>query len=178
MNLNIDSPIITLMTIDATMIENNGVNAGVWHFTPNKHPTQGVMLFGGQAYLPLAFDIKGAEVNSSGAQPQPTLVLANNTGILREMIAQFEDLVGARVQFKRTFAKHLDDGEEPDTLAVMHELDLEIAQKSSETPEAISWKLRTFIDRMNINLPRRQIIREGGNPMFTLTAPAISRYRR
>jgi len=77
-----------------------------WHSGTDEHVHE--ILWQGNRYLPFPIDAEGFELSGKGAIPRPTLTVANITSLLSNAINQYDDLIGAKLTRKRTFAKYLD----------------------------------------------------------------------
>ena len=76
------------------------------------------------------------------------------------MSATWGELLGCTIYRVRTFARHLDDGEEPDSEAFYGPDIFRFERKSSENSVYIEWELSASIDQEGKQLPGRLVIRE------------------
>ncbi len=113
----------------------------------------------GEDYLPMPVRAEGFELSSSGQFPRPKLTVANVLGTIKAEMIQYNDLIGATVTRWRTFAKHLDEGSDPDPDIYFPPDIYRIDRKSTETPILIEFELATVLDQQGVMLPRRQILR-------------------
>lgn len=133
----------------------------------------GPIVWQGNTYQPWAIETQGFERTGDGQQPTPSLTVGNIgidadgneiTGVVSALCLALDDLVGARLTRKRTFAKYLDavnfpegnpsaDPNEhfPDELWI-------IAQKAAETASAVSFTLSSPLQFDGMRIPSRQII--------------------
>lgn len=101
---------------------------------------------------------------TSDQQPRPRLMVGNLDGSITRLCLMYEDMVGAIITRRRTFAKYLDAVNFPDgnpTADPSQEFPPEvwfIDRKSSETKEVVEFELSSALDFNGVKLPRRQII--------------------
>jgi len=77
-----------------------------WHAGLNEN-LQGI-IWQGNKYSAFPIEASGFAWTGKGAIPKPRLTVANITSLLTSVINSYDDLVGAKVTRKRTFAKYLD----------------------------------------------------------------------
>lgn len=133
----------------------------------------GIIIWQGDSYYPWAITASDFERTGDGQQPNPTLEVGNIgvdddgypiTGVITALCLEYQDMVGATLTRKRTFAKYLDsenfkDGNPTaDSSEHMPDEKWLISQKDAETPESISFVLTTPLSFEGVQLPRRQII--------------------
>lgn len=172
--------VVTLFDLDLT-----DLGGPVFYFTPNLLSGGGLLLnedgsvalnedgsaiplegegvefitWRGKQYFPLPIEASGFEMNSSGQLPRPKLTVANVLNLIKPEMITYNNFVGATVTRWRTFAKHLDNGADPDS-EVFFPLDVyKIDRKSGENSVMVEFELVTSLDQEGMQLPRRQIIR-------------------
>lgn len=97
-------------------------------------------------------------------QPSPKLQVGNVNRSITLLCQLFDDLVGAKITRRRTFAKYIDAVNFPDGNAdadPAKEFPPEvwfIERKASESIEAVEFDLASALDFLGVKLPRRQII--------------------
>ena len=77
-----------------------------WHAGNNENMQE--LVWQGNKYAALPIEADGFEYSAKGALPRPTLTVANITSLLSGVMDSYDDLIGAKVTRKRTFAKYLD----------------------------------------------------------------------
>lgn len=147
--------VVILFDLDLTSL-----GGSIFRFTPElENPDAPVVNWRGEEYLPLPVTAEGFEMSSTGQFPRPKLTVANVLGTIKSEMLQYNNLIGATVTRWRTFAKHLDDGSDPDP-DIYFPVDIfKIDRKSQETPISIEFELSTILDQQGVLLPRRQILR-------------------
>lgn len=129
--------------------------------------SQGVV-WQGIRYFSIPIEAEGFSRSSSNTTlPRPKLRIANVGGLLSAEIAANDDLVGAKVIRRRTFAKYLDEinfpsgnpSANPDQF--LPDEVWFVDQKTSENKYMIEWELASAFDLQDVKLPRRQIIQNG-----------------
>ncbi len=99
--------IVTLFEMDlSTGTAPNTTDILRWHSGTNEQLQE--VVWQGNQYAPFPVQAEGFEFSGQGAIPRPTLTVANITSVLTALISSYDDLVGAKVTRKRTFAKYLD----------------------------------------------------------------------
>jgi len=133
----------------------------------------GVIVWQGQTYHPWAIEARDFERTGDAQQPNPTLTVGNIgqdadgnpiTGVVSALCLALDDLRGARLTRRRTFAKYLDavnfaqgnPGADPNE----HLPDERwiVSQKQQETPESVTFVLASPLQVDGARLPARQIL--------------------
>lgn len=154
------SAIIELFELDTSSF---GGDTFYFHAGTNGIRTR--VVWQGQEYQPFPVQVSGFEYNGNGQLPRPKLVVANVTGVISALVLLYQDLLGAKLTRKRTFAKYLDavnfDGgvnpTEDDTASFQDEVFF-IDRKSSENKATVEFELAAAFDVTGVKLPRRQIV--------------------
>jgi lambda family phage minor tail protein L len=153
------SPLFVGYKIDLTSL-----GGEVYYVTNNSLPSGGNASFGGQPFL--AFPVQGTGFDGvlTGNQPKPTLTVSDVSRVFFSAVATLGDGVGGEVTRIVTYAKHLDDGSDPDASKFGIWVG-QIDQKTEHIPgETITWALSALSDRMGFYLPRRQFLQSKGFP--------------
>ena len=77
-----------------------------WHSGINENMQE--IVWQGNRYSAMPIEAEGFEFSGAGSIPRPTVTVANITSILSSVINSYDDLIGAKVIRKKTFAKYLD----------------------------------------------------------------------
>lgn len=122
----------------------------------------GMVYWGGNVYTPLPIATSGFEQSTRGALPTPHIKVANGIvgNVIANLIDAFDDLVGAKITRYRTYAKHLDNGAEPDRFKHFRPDSFVINRKVSQNKLLIEWELSTAIDQQGMLLPARTLLRD------------------
>lgn len=154
------SAVIELFILDLTLF---GGERYYFHAGTNGIRTR--VVWQGQAYEPFPVQVSGFEYNGNGQLPRPKLLAANVTGIISILVLAYQDLLGAKVTRRRTFAKYLDavnfpGGVNPtaDTTAEFQDDVFFIDRKSNENRDVVEFELAPAFDVTGVKLPRRQIV--------------------
>lgn len=112
-----------------------------------------------------AWQIQGEGFSrTTDQQPTPKLCVGNLDGSISLLCLTYDDLVGATITRRRTFARYLDAVNFPEgnpSADPAEEFLPEvwfIERKSGETREAVEFELSSALDFLGVKLPRRQII--------------------
>jgi len=151
--------LVTLYEIDLTVF---GGDVQRYH----AHNTN-VIVWRGNEYFPWPIEAAEFERSGQGSQPNPALRIGNIgvdgegnhiEGVVSALCLQFDDLVGAKITRIRTFEKYLDGqpGADPNQ-EFPREIWL-IEQKTTETPETVSFLLASPLQFDNVQLPSREIV--------------------
>lgn len=152
------SAIIELFKLEIPNVE----GATYFHAGTNEFHTD--VVWQGQKYLSLPLAVEGFDVSAKGELPRPKISIANVQGLFSGLIRMYDDLIGAKLTRKRTFARYLDavnfkNGNPTADPNVQFPDDIWYFDlKKQETKYSISWELASAFDLQGVKLPRRQII--------------------
>jgi len=153
--------IVTLFIIDTT---NLGGQINYFHAGTNQLKTN--VIWQGNEYLAWPIEAQGFELNIDKVIPRPKLVIANVNGFISGLVKDFNDLVGAKVIRKRTFAKYLDAVNFPGGINPDEDLTAEfgeeiyyVSRKSLENKIIIEFELTALFDVQGVKIPRRQVVK-------------------
>ena len=145
---------VVLFELDLTIF-----GEGVLRFTSATENSSAIQ-FGGVNYSPYPIVASGFEVTTDGPLPQPTLTVANVTGLFNALVEQHNDLEGAVLRRIRTYERFLDNGPDPDPTATRPPDVYELSQKTHHDNESIQWRCVSQIDQEGVTLPNRKIVRD------------------
>ncbi|MGL4585511.1 MAG: phage minor tail protein L [Acinetobacter ursingii] len=124
------------------------------------------IIWQGQVFEPMALQVDGLEMNSTGKASSPTLSMANNIagiqGAVSAYCLKFEDFAGAKLKVIRTLAKYLDaenfsDGNASADATQSKTQTWYIEQKTSENAQTVTFELSNPIDFEGLQIPVRNI---------------------
>ena len=147
--------IVSLYILDTTNIG----GSEIFRFTSMPDGDSAV-LFDGEAYTPVDIRATGFNWDGRGTFPKPTLTVSNVSGLVTSAIYTLGDMVGAKFIRIRTFAKHLDNGSDPDPTATFPIEQYVVDQRTKHTKAFVEWKLASVIDQIGVKIPRRQCLRD------------------
>ena len=107
-----------------------------------------------KTYTPFPFEFNGYERRTKGAIPRPTIRFSNINRDFTIYNSSHEDLLGAKVIRRRTFAKYLGENppvEFPKEVYYIERLVL-------ETSMVVEYELTTNFDVVGVTLPSRRIV--------------------
>ncbi len=115
--------------------------------------------FQGQTFLAIPIQTDGFEINGGNErQATPTLTIGNVNAVVTSLVLIFQDLRGAKLTRQRTFAKHLDNGSQPDGFKEFARDIFYIERKASENKLTVSFEMRTAIEYgLSAKIPKRQM---------------------
>ena len=151
--------------LDLFILYATSLGGSTYYFHAGTNDLGGSVVWQGNTYQPFPVMLSGFEHTSQGKLPRPTIIVANVDGTLGGLVRSYEDLVGAKVTYKRTLAKFLDVANFPGgvnpaadpTASPWADETFEVEQKTSETSEAISFQLVSSMDTQGLLLPARVI---------------------
>lgn len=152
---------ITLYLVDLNPAGYNKVFA----FTPSDQIGNSIR-FGGIEFLARPINITGLEKSSDDAPPEPTLAMGNVDKGGNALLLEYNDLLNAKVTRIVTFEHFLDklpdgsDNPNKDASATMMPEIWYIEQKVGNTPEQITWKLRSVLDLSDRMIPARLVLKD------------------
>lgn len=148
--------LVELFELDATAL---GGDVAFFHGHAHMQP----IWWNGNQYS--GWPIKAEGFARTGEQqPVPKLAVGNVNGSISALCIYFDDLVGAKLTMRQTFAKYLDAVNFPDgnpTADPTQEFPPEvwfIDRKSGESSDVVEFELASALDFNGVQLPRRQII--------------------
>ena len=158
---------IELFDLDYSNLSDSGGHAGSILYLTNT-PTGGItspLIWQGNSYYPFPLQITGIEVRGDGTAPtRPQLALSNTNKFIMAAVLSFGNLTGMVVRRWRTFYKFTDNGSEPNTLMHYPVEEWVIIKKVAHSKNGIQFELANPLDRPNLRLPRKQILRDKGFP--------------
>lgn len=156
------SAYVELFELDASII-----GGSIHRFTNTTPETGNVITFDNTDYMLVPIEFSGLSIKSDGAPARPQMIIDNVSRILLSSVISLGDLVGAKLLRKRTFAKFLDDGSDPNPNAFVEDL-FYISQKTSHTASSITFELCTALELTELKIPGRQCLKRD--------FPALGRY--
>jgi len=152
--------LVELFDLDATAI---GGTINRFHAGTNSLRT--AVVWQGNTYSPWPVEATGFDINGKGQLPTPHVKVANIGGLVTALTLAHDDLIGAKVTRRRTFAKYLDavnfSGGVNATADPTAEFPLDIyfiERKVAENRLMVEFELAAASDVEGILLPRRQVI--------------------
>jgi lambda family phage minor tail protein L len=116
------------------------------------------IVFQGISYQPIPLEVTGFEFTGQGTTPKPAMKVSNSGGIISATALQYNDLVGAKVTRKRTFAKFLDNQPTADPTQELAQDVYYVNRKVAENAVEVQFELTTSFDLVGLQLPSRQVI--------------------
>jgi len=150
--LNVGSPLISLYSIDATIL-----GGSTYYFTTGTDAGVKVA-FNSIEYNPVPVEFEGLEQSKEGKMPRPIMRISNVTSLLLAEVITYGGLVGAKLIRKRTFEKYLDGHPEADSSAQFLDDVFFVNRKIKQNKYVIEWELKSALDLENILLPKRQCL--------------------
>lgn len=152
--------LIEVFVLDATAI-----GGSVSRFYAGTNQLKAWLVWQGQTYAAMPIEASGFEFTGKGTLPRPTIRTQNVDGLIGVLVDAYQDLLGATVTRKRTFAKYLDavnfpGGVNPtaDPTAAFPDDLYVISRKTTHTKTMIEFELAASFDVHGVKLPRRQIL--------------------
>lgn len=142
---------VNLYEINATML-----GGGISRFTDASID----VAFNEQLYVATQVETSGWEMTTKGSLPRPVMKITNVNKLGTALVIAYNDMKGAIVTRKRTLARYLDTGVEPNPGAIINPIDVYIVdQKLTHNKQQISWQLVSPNDQEEVKLPYRQVFR-------------------
>ena len=152
--------LVEMFELDATPI--GGVQ---YYFHNGVNELGSDVVWQGVTYARFPIEASGFETRGHGTAPRPAIRASNINGLLGAIVRVSDDLVGARLIRRRTFAQYLDAvnftggvNASADPNAHLPDEIYYVDRQSAETTQHIEWELASVIDVGGIVLPRRQFI--------------------
>jgi lambda family phage minor tail protein L len=136
----------------------NGTNDITWYSLDNESDFGSTTSskYSQQTYAALPIESEGWEIrgSGSGSLPRPTIRMGNINQFFRAYLADWDDLVGAKVIRRRTLEKYLSTNPPVEFNRDVYYIE----RKSTETPIMVEFELTSAFDVEGIKLPRRSIL--------------------
>jgi lambda family phage minor tail protein L len=146
-SLSPDAP-ITLFIIDATNLGGD-IEYGT---TAGRDVT-----FDGQVYTHYSAQMDGFGIREDGESDGPTVRIVPNVW-LKTFVNNYDDGRGAVFKRIRTYARFLDDGDEPDPTQTFP-MEVYYVERMSRKDEAfIEWELSNILDLEGLTFPLRRVL--------------------
>lgn len=156
------SALIELFELDLEII--TGIVTDHYYFHGGTNDLRSSVVWKTKTYQPWPIKADGFEVGTRGPLPRPRLEIGNVSGLVSALARQHDDLIGARVIRRRTYAKYLDavnftGGVNPtaDPNQGFPDDVFFVERKTGENKTVISFELASSIDLHGFKLPARVI---------------------
>jgi len=130
----------------------------VFNFHAGTNEVYQPIVWQGVTYQPFPIKSEGFEMTTRGALPRPRVTVANVTGAVTALMRVYEDLIGAQVARKRTFARYLDGQPTADPGQHLPDDIYYIERKVSENKHDVVFELASALDLEGVQLPGRDIV--------------------
>ena len=145
--------LIELFVIDLVVL-----GGGLYYFHAGTNQLAQPIVWQGTTYTPLPIIVEGFNYEGNGTLPRPKMKLGNVTKIISAFVTNYDDLVGARVTRKRTFAKFLDGQPQADPLIHLPDEVWFVDKKVMENKLYVEWELSSPFDTEGVMIPSRTVI--------------------
>jgi len=138
----------------------------VLYFHGGTNGLAGKIYFDGQEYLPLPVEASDFEVLGDQRLPRPKIKIANAGMYVSSMLRKYDNLNGAKLVRRRTYAKFLDDANFPNNQnpwgsanpnARLRDDKFFISRKTIENKLFVEFELVSSLELENVQLPSRTI---------------------
>ena len=138
----------------------------VLYFHGGTNGLAGKIYFDGQEYLPLPVEASDFEVLGDQRLPRPKIKIANAGMYVSSMLRKYDNLNGAKLVRRRTYAKFLDDANFPNNKnpwgsanpnARLRDDKFFISRKTIENKLVVEFELVSSLELENVQLPSRTI---------------------
>lgn len=144
--------------VELFILDLTSLGLGLMYFHPGTDLGMNKIVFQGNTYEPFPVEATGFEYSGAGQSPRPKVRAANVNQILGTLNRDYQDLVGAKILRKRTFAKYLDGEVGADPTAEFPIDVYYIERKVAENKIFVEYELVGVWDMDGVFLPRRQIV--------------------
>lgn len=145
--------LIELFVLDLTAL-----GGGVFNFHAGTNALAQPIVWQGVTYSPMPIMVEGFTYDGQGALPRPKLRVANVTKLMSSFVTHYEDMVGARVIRKRTFARYLDGQAAADPSVQFPDETWLVDKKTMENRLLIEWELSSPFDTEGVMIPARTVL--------------------
>ena len=151
--------------IELFVIDLTSLGGGVSRFHAGTNKLKQPVVWQGNTYQPWPVEASGFEYNGRGQSPRPKIRIANTNGLVTALNRDYDDICGAKVVRKRTFARYLDAinfpggvNAEADPTAEFPDDIYYVERKVGESNDQVEYELAGIWDVEGIMLPARQVI--------------------
>lgn len=145
---------IDLYTLDLNPL---GVNT-VFRFVPGENADNTIVGYKGLLYEPLPIKVEGFELTQKAPFPRPTLLISNVESTVSTLMAQYSQLIGAKLTRIRTLVNYLDGrAEEGGEASPSESYFVETILEENEL--TVSFELINGLEMGGLTLPKRFISR-------------------
>lgn len=147
-------------------LDMSSFGAGVVFFHAGTNELCQPVVWKGVTYQPYPIKAEGFELSGSGALPKPKITVSDIGGFVSALTRDYDDLVGAKLTRRMTFARYLDainyssgnPSANPD--AGFDDEIWWVNQKTSEVAgEYVVFELASILDVQGLKLPGAQVMR-------------------
>jgi lambda family phage minor tail protein L len=142
---------VELFDLDATSL-----GGSISYFHAGTDQSTSAIVWQGHSYLPWPVQASGFEYNGRGQLPTPRMKIANVGGLITALNLAYDDLVGAKLTRKRTFARYLDGEPAADPTAGFPDDVFYVDRKVSENKVFVEYELGSALDVHGVKIPIRQ----------------------
>jgi lambda family phage minor tail protein L len=165
-------PEIHLYDLDLTMF-----GEGTFHWTPADTGDPGASVqFDGTTYLSFPVHVSAYQASTTGAPSRPTLIVPNEDGLFTPLVRDNWDLRGAILRHRVTYAKFLDDGDDPDPEAVFMDNEWAIVRKTSARKSRLAFELATPIAMAGSTIPSELALQDGCQAVYRKWDPVANAF--
>jgi lambda family phage minor tail protein L len=145
--------------VDLFILDLTSLGGGLEYFTTEIWPDGQQVVFGGITYRQIAVEFSGVKKDGKGPFPNPQFRISNVQSEAISLMEEFDDLIGARITHIQTFARHLDDGDDPDDQIWIQKNVFDVDRLTEEGETHVAWELAAAIDQRGRKYPRGQVLR-------------------
>lgn len=149
--------LIEMFELDISTITGSNTPADHYYFHSGTNESFGSIVWQGHTYERFPIEGEGFDKLARGTSPRPRLRAANVTGIISALLLATDDLVGARVIRRRTYARFLDGQPGADPNQFLPDDIFYVEKKVTENKSVVEWELATALDLEGMMLPSRVI---------------------
>lgn len=146
------SALIVLYSLDTTPTGDDSII----YFHNGTNGMTNPIVFDGVSYTPLPISVSGFQHTTGGQMPRPTMIISNLGGWLSSVLLSTNDLIGAKVTRRRTFAKYLDGMPDAQVIHLPDDI-YYVGRKVREDRLVVELELQSSLDMEGVLFPTRQI---------------------
>lgn len=143
--------------IELFMLDLTSLGGPISYFHAGTNSLRGAVVWQGNSYTPWPIYAEGFDYNGRGQLPTPRLRVANIAGAITALALAYNDMIGAKLTRKRTFARYLDGQPTADPSAQFPDDMYFVERKVSESKMMLEYELSSAMDVEGVKIPGRQI---------------------
>jgi lambda family phage minor tail protein L len=144
--------------IELFELDTSSMGGSIDRFHAGTNESRAPIVWQGNTYSPWPVQAEGFEMTGRGTLPTPSLKVANIAGTITALNLAYDDMIGAKITRKRTFARYLDGQPGADATAAFPDDVYYVERKVMENRVMVHYALSSVMDVEGVMIPKRQVL--------------------